>query len=595
MDIRDIVGELVKETSRIIAELGRAIYRPMGLLLSPFIDILKECHSIFSIIADLGAYVFAPMIRASLPRFPARPREGEGQVGAAGEMLAGFSLRPNFTYTINLVRRLPSSLKLASGANRLPEGLESSIKLSETISEAAEYTRPVALVGSQLAEPMSALSALREAYLLPLEVERGWRLAAPVASVVGSFAPFRRSLEVVSALPSRKIELPLEEAIEVSSKEAPKFSDVSEAFYMGSFLSFALGFPAKMDMQAFSTTYPIMYSKTAGLPIVDIMLPAYPTYAPVVSVASVGQVYPRTIFSEAAGSVLQFRLPYALSSAVAGAAAPETMISEVPAVGYEGTFQVGLAAVAVSIALSDLVREFRLMGRLHMLSQIALDMVSEAYGMPASIFRPLMSAGQQLSSPARLMLESVRGLESAAVSKALATPLFGLTGDGYLSSHIVASSVQFSLPSAVQFGGYEVIKSPRFYRMVEGVRAVMPTGTEDVIPKALMVFDGALMKEILVARPENLSPLVSLSSEYSRTLAVFRLAEERAQREFIEAAAATPLEPRLVPSSSVVRPEVQNVFNLMLPEGVELDLRELERRISQILNEQVRRYYGSLP
>jgi hypothetical protein len=44
-----------------------------------------------------------------------------------------------------------------------------------------------------------------------------------------------------------------------------------------------------------------------------------------------------------------------------------------------------------------------------------------------------------------------------------------------------------------------------------------------------------------------------------------------------------------------VRPEVQNVFNLMLPEGVELDLRELERRISQILNEQVRRYYGSLP
>ena len=93
-----------------------------------------------------------------------------------------------------------------------------------------------------------------------------------------------------------------------------------------------------------------------------------------------------------------------------------------------------------------------------------------------------------------------------------------------------------------------------------------------------------VMGDMYVVRFSDLSPLTTMTVESLRSIKAFRIAEEKAYME-----ALTPtLEPK---SPLTLRPIVHNVFNITVSEDVEL--RELERRITQILNEQVRRYYGS--
>jgi len=93
-----------------------------------------------------------------------------------------------------------------------------------------------------------------------------------------------------------------------------------------------------------------------------------------------------------------------------------------------------------------------------------------------------------------------------------------------------------------------------------------------------------MMGDMYVVRFGDLSPLTTMTVESLRSIKAFRIAEEKA---YVEALTHT-LEPK---SPLTLRPIVHNVFNITVSEDVEL--RELERRITQILNEQVRRYYGS--
>lgn len=119
--------------------------------------------------------------------------------------------------------------------------------------------------------------------------------------------------------------------------------------------------------------------------------------------------------------------------------------------------------------------------------------------------------------------------------------------------------------------------------------------TESLIAQRLQQESSMLIKGMNVARSssgETLSGLGAFSP--TRTTMVSRIA-----------AASTFLSPRAKPAHwgpsgsprpsklSPASPTVQNTFKITIAESTDEDLRDLERKISRILSEQIRRYYGS--
>jgi hypothetical protein len=127
-----------------------------------------------------------------------------------------------------------------------------------------------------------------------------------------------------------------------------------------------------------------------------------------------------------------------------------------------------------------------------------------------------------------------------------------------------------------------------------GLEAYYPLATmsKNFLQNLIQLYD-RLLYEVKVVRPSEASPMVTAASQYLETARIFRIAEEEARRETLPSALrqAYTIQPSH-PSQTLMEREIQNIFNITVPEGAEVDMWELERKITQILREQFRRYYG---
>lgn len=214
-----------------------------------------------------------------------------------------------------------------------------------------------------------------------------------------------------------------------------------------------------------------------------------------------------------------------------------------------------------------------------------------------------------ITTPESLPLEALPPMELlagvlrvAGVFQALEAPyvsmlfLADLVKAKYVEAFSKAELVEryFTL-RALDIVKMEVFKGLMFKGVVGGLE-LYPVLRDTFQLRLYDMVRNVLVMDMYIVRGEELSPLTTMTVESLRSLRVFRLAEEEARREMLGLGVSIPtLEARL-PSSSLatLRPVVHNIFNITVPEDVSLDLRELERRITQILSEQVRRYYGSL-
>ncbi|MEM2793989.1 MAG: hypothetical protein QW511_04970 [Candidatus Methanomethylicia archaeon] len=152
-------------------------------------------------------------------------------------------------------------------------------------------------------------------------------------------------------------------------------------------------------------------------------------------------------------------------------------------------------------------------------------------------------------------------------------PLINLVRDKYMEAFSKAELVEQYVTLLSTISGL------RFYSVLRSMLQLRPYNMVESI----------LMRDMYIVRGEELSPLTTMTIESLRSIRSFKLAEEEARREILNT--STILE---FPSSTTLRPVIHNIFNITVPEDVTMDLRELERRITQILSEQIRRYYGSL-
>lgn len=168
-------------------------------------------------------------------------------------------------------------------------------------------------------------------------------------------------------------------------------------------------------------------------------------------------------------------------------------------------------------------------------------------------------------------------------------PLADLVNAKYIEAISKAKPVEqyFTL---LDNAGVEVFKSLMFKGVVSG--GLYPVLRDTFQLRLYDMVRNVLVVDMYIVRGEELSPLTTMAVESLRSLRVFRLAEEEARREMLGVSIPT-LEAQ-PPQPSTLRPVIHNIFNITVPEDVSVDLRELERRIAQILSEQVRRYYGSL-
>ncbi|MCX8188607.1 MAG: hypothetical protein N3F64_02765 [Nitrososphaeria archaeon] len=129
-----------------------------------------------------------------------------------------------------------------------------------------------------------------------------------------------------------------------------------------------------------------------------------------------------------------------------------------------------------------------------------------------------------------------------------------------------------------------------------GLEAYYPLSTisKNILQNLIQLYD-RLLYDVKVVRPAEPSPMMTTVSQFLETSRIFRIAEEEARRETLSPTIRQPytIQPTH-PSQSLMEHEIQNIFNITVPEGAELDLWELERKITQILREQFRRYYGPI-
>lgn len=143
--------------------------------------------------------------------------------------------------------------------------------------------------------------------------------------------------------------------------------------------------------------------------------------------------------------------------------------------------------------------------------------------------------------------------------------------------------------------------------LVGGRGSKLPTvialaAAESLIAQRLQLEFGSLVKELHVPRSSYVEAMSDLGSVGPvRTTMLGRLAEV-APGVSPALAPFRPMTPSVAQQPPLARPSplsppsppVQNAFNITVSgERTEEDLRDLERKISQIISEQVRRYYGS--
>lgn len=584
MDIRNVVGALINGTNRIIAELGNIIYRPLGGLFSSYANFLKECSNIFNHVASFGVFVFVPRIKAVLPTTPIAGKTVKGEVGVFGGIVEGLSLQPYISYSINLIRKLqPSSEVVDSAGARIMESSRPSSRLTEAFDEITRYSLPIMQATSQLTESRTSAPTPTKARELPVQAIGGKELAAPIMVVAESFSSLKRGLEGFGYPPlSRKEEI--RKNIEVTTQRS-SFSDIIKT---GTMVRVNL-----MSNIAFSTAVSSHslkgpstfggYPQASRLSEYEMDFDEPYVYRPILSDIFLNQEYIRTpLLAEIAGKVSE---PYTLQTAppsIRGQYGP-TVIPygrSGESLRYSAIYPSSLLSSIFALSLPFVLQAIKSPQYRELTAQ--LESISSS--MSPSTYSMISSS---VYYPVRETLNVVHDFQTIMSSNIPTFSFFDMVKGDFLQQYVSARKVE---QSSAHLAFEDVLEN------VSGnIKVNASKWNEELVMKTLMMLDGAFMKELQIVRAGNLSPLTTLSAEYARTLRTFRIAEEQAQREPDKVAVPAAIEPpmsSLTPSS--FRREVQNVFNITVPEGADVDLRELERKITQILNEQVRRYYGSL-
>jgi hypothetical protein len=146
-------------------------------------------------------------------------------------------------------------------------------------------------------------------------------------------------------------------------------------------------------------------------------------------------------------------------------------------------------------------------------------------------------------------------------------------------------SKQSSMPRGIQ-------EAKTFYRLPTMIALV---GAENLIAAKLQSQLAAFAKETQIAQSTISEPMFEFgTATINSTPLLSELTSGAIQSYTVEP--YVPSAPSLPPSPrpKTMSPTIQNAINVTLSaETAEEDLRELERKISRILSEQIGRYYGS--
>ncbi len=556
MNIKSLLSKLIKTNSRLLHELWSILSKPIESLASIYINILKDISRILKSITNLKAPTFTPRVEVVSPQLLKESIKTE----PVEEVIKSLSLQPYISYTVNIIKE-------AKPINK---------PTAETIRQ-----QPLSIVAlsNVLAESMLPTFTLTQAMDGYLSVSSYLQAPQRILEALSQSIPyvFKPVIHEVSSIGLGRLPIPTITSSEIS----PIFEKIQSTWM----------FPVTKTIE-----YPVSYlAPLAAILLTDIYIietlkhiapyQAYPV-AP-----SIIETLKRMDGYLSVSSYLQApqRILEALSQSIPYVFKP--VIHEVSSIGLGRLPIPTITSSEISPIFekiqSIILHPYETMKLPHFLiysqpfelfklprsplKTLPVESLHAFY--PLVINIPYLSMGAPPSGFLIDALKIIGNFQILGTSYVGMLPLINLVRDKYMEAFSKAELVEQYVTLLSTISGL------RFYSVLRSMLQLRPYNMVESI----------LMRDMYIVRGEELSPLTTMTIESLRSIRSFKLAEEEARREILNT--STILE---FPSSTTLRPVIHNIFNITVPEDVGVDLRELERRITQILSEQIRRYYGSL-
>jgi len=576
LEIREILNSLIKETNRVLTALGRILYKPMNNIFLSYLNILKASSNVFNKIADFGIYIFTPYLRA-IP--PIVVEEGAEAKPLPSQLIKPSSiLQPHISYSLELIKKLqPTRIR-----DRTEAGVKASsitpYPLTTFYNDFAALTTPLTLATSKMVEsrlhiPKAQQVVTREGIVAQEEV------TPSVKTVSDSFATLS---EVFGGLGLRPTTIGYGKEAVLEYVKEPYYNVLSEASKSSaSALASVIGaisLPSYLKPETKLFEVKGWVSPSEPKPTDHIKQSESSAYRPVSHALLTSRDQLLTpLFVLAVSGISRYIKLYLQSLQESYSdyiTYPEQALDVVtkPSV---------LGPSMVSPFIPDVLSPIE--SYLH--SDWGLRIHEQIYSVTPGAVPYLPRSDVFDYSPVKKLTELMVGLY---LPLEVSSAPYSTRLEAYPVSMHKVSAPSIAFPA---FHPLRYMPVP----LVEGLALTRRALDKALSSSYLVAVERLLIKQIDVVRSETPSPLIASSIEYTRTLREFRTAELEAEQEILASRSLPSLsveKPSLTPS--YFTPEVQNIFQITVPEESDLDLKELERKITRILNEQVRRYYGYL-
>jgi hypothetical protein len=538
------------------------LYEPLAKIILSYTRFFKDLMKVF---ANINSYVSKYYIPRTFAQPMAFPAPIERVSGEAFEPLQRISVQPRISYTINLLRRI-----MAGRQATVSQDIVKSVEVPEGLSEAykimGESTSQIMKVEKSLGQYTIGSKVSREASEIEYTVPE---------HVIGEKIEFREKM-----VPEERVE---GEARAVEEKMVGIRQEWSEPFkYISNLMNVLTQLGSQLpgtryfiptqfmiSEEAFTGYYMFSPLKEAVERLESTKLTFVQALAQKTFTETGALEYPVSEYKSILG------IPYILSYFMQATQAPrfQETFSRTLSYSLQQTYprvgeEMGVEAIRSAFTSTPLTYYMRLLGKeypfyIYRAPEIAYMLTLPYIGssMLAEAYKQIV--GEYAPEHATFRVEEFAG--KTVFTKVL--------------------SILETLPALVQ--ETEAVK-------YVGLEAYYPLATmsKNFLQNLIQLYD-RLLYEVKVVRPSEASPMVTAASQYLETARIFRMAEEEARRETLPSALrqAYTIQPSH-PSQTLMEREIQNIFNITVPEGAEVDMWELERKITQILREQFRRYYG---
>ncbi|MEM3403975.1 MAG: hypothetical protein QXJ17_05540 [Nitrososphaeria archaeon] len=576
MEIREILSSLIKEINRVLATLGGVLYKPINNIFLSCLNILKVSSDVFNKIADFGVYVFPPYLRAIQYNLF---EEGVEVKPSSSQLIQPSSvLQPHISYSLEFIKKLQPTRIRGKVKAGVEESSISYYPLTTFYDDLTALTTPVTLVTSKMVK--SKPYTLKAQQRMIKEQIIAQEVTPSVKTVSDSFTVLREVFRVLSLKPAM---------IQYGKKTALGHTD---GIYYEILPETSKGFDLALTSVISAISLPLYLMSEAelykvkgeALPsetelIRHIEYSSVPAYRPVLSPPLTDRDHLLIPLFILALSWVSKYIKSPLQPLQKSYLDYITYSKQALDVAVKPS---GLGPSTVPLFIPHI--QSRIESYLY--SKESLSAIEQAYSVTQRVVPSFPTSSVFTYSPVKQLTEFMVDLQPLLLGASHVPYSDQLEAHPLSMYKVSVSSIALSDFHPFRHMPASMVKALMFTR--HALNKVLPSSY-------LMTVDGFVIKQIDIVRLETSSPLVTSSIEYTRTIREFRMAELEAEQEILASKSYPSLsteKPLLTPSYLI--PEVQNIFQITVPEESDLDLKELERKITRILNEQVRRYYGYL-